>query len=361
MDKVKVGIIGTSGWTNMAHLPSIKSHPQADLVAICGRNQQRAAERAAQYGIRETYADYRRMIAEADLDAVVVVSPDDLHYPMTMAALERGLHVLCEKPLALNAIQAAEMFEAAERAQVVHMVYFTYRWFPHHRYYRSLIAEGEIGRPLYFCARFLQSRDLKVDRGYTWGDDGTRCSGVLGGLGSHLIDACRICVDEIHTVSASLAVHVPATGQGQPAELANNSALLTVATRQGTQGTLHASRVAGVRDMERHLTVHGTEGVLELTDTQSSAQIVLMRPGEPPREMPLPDDLASELHGEIPYIRQLQQAFAEQPVGDRLFIDVILGTVSEWPTFYDGYKAQQVIDAAFESHKTGQRIAIPER
>ena len=58
MDKVKIGVIGTGLWANMGHLPSIKSHPQADLVAICGRNQERAAERAAQYGIRETYAEH---------------------------------------------------------------------------------------------------------------------------------------------------------------------------------------------------------------------------------------------------------------------------------------------------------------
>jgi predicted dehydrogenase len=358
MDKVKVGVIGTSWWTNMVHLPSLKSHPQADLSAICGRDQERAVERAVQYGIRETYADYRKMVEEADLDAVLIATPDDLHYPMVMAALERGLHVLCEKPLALNATQAAEMLEAAARAQVKNMVYFTYRWFPHQRYYRRLIAEGEIGRPLYFCFRFLQSRDLKADRGSTWHDDATRCSGVLGALGPHLIDACRICVDEIQSVSGSLAAHVPATGPKHPTEPANDSAVLTVETRQGAQGTLHASRVAGVSETGRYLSVHGTQGALELVPTSSGEQIVLMRPGEPPREMPLPDDLAGEFDADKPHRQQLLQVFAEQPVGDRLFIDAILGTASEWPTFYDGYKAQQVVDAAFESQETGRRITI---
>jgi predicted dehydrogenase len=167
-------------------------------------------------------------------------------------------------------------------------------------------------------------------------------------------------VDEIHTVSASLAAHVPATGPGHPAEPANDSALLTVETRRGIQGTLHASRVAGVREARRHLTVHGTEGVLELTDTQSGAQIVLMRPGEFPHVMPLPDDLAGDFDADKPYIPQLLHMFAEQPVGDRLFIDAILGNASEWPTFCDGYKAQQVIDAAFESHEAGRRVTIPD-
>jgi predicted dehydrogenase len=252
------------------------------------------------------------------------------------------------------------MLQAAEDAQVQHMVFFTFRWFSYLRYYRRLLAEGAVGRCLYFCFRWLQSRDLKAERGYAWRNDRTRCRGVLGDLGTHVIDLCRYCVDEIHTVSASLAVHVPATGPGHPAEPANDSAVLTVETRQGAQGTLHASRVAAVSEIGRYLTVHGERGALELTSTSSGARIVLMRPGEPPREMPLPDDLANEFDADKPFTQQMLQVFAEQPVGDRLFIDAILGAARAEPSFYDGYKAVQVVDAAFESAETGRRITIPD-
>ena len=131
MEKVRIGVIGTSWWADLVHLPSIASHDRADLVAICGRNQERAREMAAKYGIGATYADYRQMIAKEGLDAVVIVTPDDMHHPMAMAALDEGLHVMCEKPLGLNVAQTAEMLAKAEEAGVTHMVYYTSRWFPH--------------------------------------------------------------------------------------------------------------------------------------------------------------------------------------------------------------------------------------
>jgi len=284
MKRVKVGVIGTN---RQSHLLAIKSHERADLVAICGRDPERTAERAQRYGIRETYADYRRMIAESDLDAVLVATPDDLHYPMVMAALDERLHVMCEKPLALNAAQAAEMLEKAEAAEVKHMVFYTWRWFPHIRYFCRLIADGTVGRCLTFSFRFLQSKNINEERGYTWRDDRKRSCGVLGDLGSHLIDLCRYCVDEIDSVSASLSTHLPVSDPEQPVEPANDSALLTVKTQGGAQGTLHASRVAAVTEMELDLSVYGERGVIELAFRASGAQIVLMRPGEPPQEVPL--------------------------------------------------------------------------
>ena len=146
--RVRVGVIGTSWWTDGVHLPCLSSHPAADIVALCGRRQEHAAAIATQFGIPEVYADYREMLATARLDAVVVVAPDDLHYEMVMAALDRGLHVLCEKPLALTAQQARTMYERAERAGVVHMTYFTFRWLPEHRYLPRAVDGGVCGPAL---------------------------------------------------------------------------------------------------------------------------------------------------------------------------------------------------------------------
>ena len=86
---------------------------------------------------------------------------------------------------------------------------------------------------------------------------------------------------------------------------------------------------------------------------------MLMRPGKPPKELPLPDVLARELHGDGPYLRQVIRFFSEQSAGDRALIDAIRGDPSVQPSFYDGYKAQQAIDAACESHETGRRITVP--
>ena len=113
-EKVRVGIVGTSWWADAFHLPTLKSHPQAELAAICGRQRERAEEMARKYEVARVFTDYREMIEAGDLDALVVSTPDDSHHAITMAALDAGLHVLCEKPLALNAAHAREMYAKAE-------------------------------------------------------------------------------------------------------------------------------------------------------------------------------------------------------------------------------------------------------
>ena len=81
--KVRVGVIGTSWWADLAHLPWIKSHQRAELAAICGRNLGRAEDIAKKYEVPLVFTDYREMIEKGDLHALVVATPDDLHFPMT--------------------------------------------------------------------------------------------------------------------------------------------------------------------------------------------------------------------------------------------------------------------------------------
>jgi predicted dehydrogenase len=98
-EKVRVGVVGTSWFADGFHLPNLASHPRAKITAICGRTRERAEALATKYTIPHVFTDYHAMIASGTLDALVVVTPDALHYPITMAALDAGLHVLCEKAL----------------------------------------------------------------------------------------------------------------------------------------------------------------------------------------------------------------------------------------------------------------------
>src|ERR687897_2106589 len=107
--KIRVGLIGTSAWAADFHLPALESHDQALVAAICGRDHHRARALAEQQGVEQVFTDYRVMIDRAGLDAVAVVTPEDLHHPMVMAALRAGLHVLCEKPMAFTAAESEEM------------------------------------------------------------------------------------------------------------------------------------------------------------------------------------------------------------------------------------------------------------
>lgn len=110
-ESIRVGIIGTSWWADEAHLPMLKADPRVELAAICGRNRERAQEMATKYEVPGVFTDYRDMISRGNLQAVVIATPDDEHYAMTMDALDAGLHVVCEKPLALRADHAKAMYE----------------------------------------------------------------------------------------------------------------------------------------------------------------------------------------------------------------------------------------------------------
>ena len=145
-EQVRVGVIGTGWYNDIMHLPALRDDPRATTVSICGRRREPAEEMAKKYDIPNVHTDYREMYENDNLDAVVIASPDYEHHPMTMAALDAGLHVMCEKPLASNAELAREMLARAEEVGVVHMTYFTHRWMPHLQHVQQLIDEGYIGK-----------------------------------------------------------------------------------------------------------------------------------------------------------------------------------------------------------------------
>lgn len=360
-ERVRVGVVGTSGWANLGYLPGLRAHPSAELVAICGRDRDRAEERARQYGIPRVFTDYREMIAAADLQALIVVAPDDLHHPIVMDALGARLHVLCEKPLALTAAQAREMYAAAEAAGVRHLVHFSYRWFPPAIHLRDLLAAGYVGRPYHCNLRYFMG--YAHDPGYRWRFDRRRAHGALGDLGVHMIDLARWCLGDIARVSARLGVAVAREGVGgQPLEPANDSAALTVEFRDGAVGVIHVSAVAhtgaGFADMQRQeVEIHGDAGTLTLALTLGGGEVRGARRDEPRlRPLPVPD----ALWGEVDPARPLD-VFTRHPAGARAFIDAILTGQPATPSFYDGLKAQEVVEAALMSDREGRFSTVTGR
>ncbi len=355
-EQVRVGVIGTSWWADAVHLPGPASHPGATTAAICGRNRSRAEEMAQKYDIPTVYTDYREMIEKGDLRAVVIATPDDLHYPMTMHALDVGLHVMCEKPLALNVGQAQEMYQKAEAVGVKHMVFFTYRWLPHYRYLKQLVDGGYLGR-LFHCDISWQ---FGYGRGgsYTWRFDRGRANGILGDLGSHVIDFVRWYGGDIASVNAHLATFVERPGpEGQPLDPANDSAMLTLAFENGAQGLIHVSAVTHVGHSRVDISLAGDSGTLEGTFSLFGAELRGARQGQGGLEtLTVPADLCG---GVMPAdFADVTRLFCEHPIGDRLFIDTILEDRRPSPSFYDGLKAQEVIGAAIESHESGHWVSL---
>ena len=258
---VRVGVVGTSWWTEGMYLPSLTSHPDARVVALCGRGRARAEELAGRFGVPHVFADYGEMIDRGGLDALAVATPDDLHHPMTLRALRAGLHVLCEKPLASNRAQALEMWRAAEAAGVVHLVLFMFRWLPAFRQLEKLVTAGYVGRIHHAEFHYL-SGSGRTDT-YGWRFDRQRANGVLGDVGSHLIDLAHALVGPITRVSARLAIDSPRQAPpGGTIDPANDVALLQVEFEGGAVGLLQTSCVAhvGDRGMQQRVALYGTTG-----------------------------------------------------------------------------------------------------
>ena len=354
-EQVRVGIVGTSWWADAFHLPMLKSHPQAVLAAICGRQRERAEEMARKYEVARVFTDYREMIEKGGLDALVVSTPDDSHHAITMDALDAGLHVLCEKPLALNATHAREMYEKAEAVGVKHMVLFTWRWIPHFQYVKALVDDGYVGR-LFQC-HFRQLGGYGRDGQYGWRFDQQRANGIWADLGSHAVDRARWYVGDITRVSAHLATFVKRPGpEGQLLDPANDSAMVILEFANGAQGVIQVSAVAhlGGAGHELHMTLYGEAGTLEVGYAFPDTILVGVRHDQEQFEpLTVPDSFWGAVDRSDPW-----NVFEQQSVGDRLFIDAILEDRPASPNFYDGWKAQQVIDAALESHDRGTWVAV---
>ncbi len=349
-EHVRVGIIGTSGWTDWIFLPSFASHPAAEVVAICGRQRERAEALARQFDIPRVYTDYRQLIAEGGLDAVVVAAPDDLHYRMTMDALDAGLHVLCEKPLALNVENAHEMWQRAEAAGVMHFVLFTWRWQPHFSYLKQLVDEGYLGRC--YQAQFRFMGGFSRHPHYTWRVDGRRANGVVSDLGAHMIDFARWYVGEVAAVSAHLSSFIahPSAGD-QPLVRNNDAALVTLQFENGAQGIIQVSVLAH-QELTLEVVLHGEGGTLEARHVFSGADAGTTLRGRRQDESYLSDLVVPAALLPAPHMDHLLAPYLGQSVGPRLFVDSIIENRLASPNFYDGYRVQQVINAALDSHRS---------
>ncbi len=355
-DKLRIGVIGTSWWTDMSHLPVLKADARVELAAICGRNKERAQEMASKYGIPKVFTNYRDMLDSNTLQAVVVAAPDDEHCAMTMTALEAGLHVLCEKPLALSAADAKAMYDKAEAKGLKHMAFFTWRWMPHYRYMHDLIEQGVLGRIYHAQFNFLMGGGRTSQ--YQWRFDPLRAKGVLGDSGSHMFDLARYLVGDIASVNAHLASFVKRENLKTSA---NDSAVILTEFANGAQGTFQLSAVARVDDpfLEQSISLHGEAGSLVAELKMGGTPKLELAKGDEPFEIvTIPAPYLEGVDLTQPFITQYLSMFTQQSIGSRLFVDAILEDKPVTPSFYEGWKAQQVIDAAITSHESKQWISV---
>jgi predicted dehydrogenase len=362
---IGIGLLGY-GFMGKAHsnawrtLPYIfwPSTARPELVGIAGRAEPAVRAAATRYGFAEYTTDWRELVSEPGLEIVDNVGPDAVHVEPTLAAIEHGKHVVCEKPLASSAADARRLYEAAESAGVKHLTCFNYRFFPAVRLAWELIREGELGE--LHQARFRYSQEWRTDPAAELPSP----TGALDIIGSHAIDQARFLIGEIDAVSAAIgSITARRTFRGGPAELDDTVSILAY-LESGAVATIDASLVSPGR--RNHL-------AWELNGSQASLAWNL----EEPNVLRVHRRDAGRLRGFAEVIAcEPEHPLAAYwwPTGHVLgwehghvnmlahFLDAVANDVDVAPygaTFFDGLRAAQVAEAVEEAAMTGDRVAVP--
>ncbi len=185
MDKVKIGITGAG--IGQVHARGFRTSPDAEIIAVCDLNRARAQKMADEYGIPEVYTDHQEMLERANIDAVSICTPNSLHAPQVIAAFEAGKHILCEKPLSINAVEGAKMVEAGKRSGKVFMMGFNNRFRGDTTYLKQLIEQGELGDIYYAKTGWVRRKCLHWLSGW-FSTKSLSGGGPLIDIGVHVLD-----------------------------------------------------------------------------------------------------------------------------------------------------------------------------
>lgn len=274
-EKIKWGILGCAAIAEKAFIPAIKKSKRAELLAIASRQESRAREWAEKFGIRRAYGSYRELLADPEIEAVYNPLPNHLHHPLTLAALQAGKHVLCEKPLALTASEVKEIFAEAERQKRLVMEGFMYRFHPRLEKALELLQDGAIGEPrlVRSAFTFIFDRDRS---NYRWSPE--MGGGALYDVGCYTINAARLVFNAEPDEIAARAHLDGETGIDLTTSLlvafhGRRQALLTCSFELEFQSSLEITGSEGRIFLDRAFSAKHFETEIQLTRNQKTELI----------------------------------------------------------------------------------------
>jgi predicted dehydrogenase len=333
---VRYGILGFGHHGERRLAPAFEHAQNSRLTGIWRRNQDRARENAQHFHIEHVFASPEELCASSAIDAVFVASPDALHCEHTLLALRHGKAVLCEKPLAMNAGEAARMATAARAAGLPFGVAQNFRYNTSLVRMRALIAEAAIGAPVFASAHFsFQSRNSPR----MWINDGSMaCGGPIGDVGIHAIDALRFILQQEVLAVSTLARSDPSEAAMPHREL-EESAAIALEFSRGILANVQVSFRAVYRTL---VEVVGQDGVLT-----AECGLNVDRPVTIVHHNACKTVAQEEVSNSDAYSRMLD-AFSATVEGAGAFAS----------TGEDGVQNQRILDAAFHSWHSGCRERI---
>ncbi|NPV87307.1 MAG: Gfo/Idh/MocA family oxidoreductase [Anaerolineae bacterium] len=385
MKTVNVAIIGTkfmgkahsNAWTNAPKFFSVPFKPV--LKVACGQDKKGTEDFAANWGWQEVETDWRKVVERKDVDIIDVSTPTYLHKDIVIAAAQNGKHIFCEKPMALSYAQAKEMYNAAEKAGVLHYLNHNYRRCPAVSYARQMIEEGKIGTIYHWRGAYLQDWITDPNFPLTWHLRKENAgAGPHYDLNSHSVDLARFLVGEIKAVSAMLKRFIAkrplpgagagtfkaGEGGGPMGEVTVDDAAFMVAEfENGALGSFEASRFANGRKNYNYFEIYGSKGSL-VFNLERMNELQYLNLEDPADQQGFRDILVTNathpyVGGWWPpgHIIGYEHEFTHAVVD---FLKALDKGSKIKPNFEDGMRIMQVLEAAILSSESGRKVAVSE-
>lgn len=357
MSELGIGIVG-GGYMGKAHAVAYSAvgavfetvlRPRLEMV--CGSSPGSSERYRAAYGFRRAARDWRELVEDPAVEAVIVAAPQSTHREIAEAAFACGKPVFCEKPMGASLEDARAMVSAAEASGCVNMVGFNYIRTPASRHARDLIAGGRIGDVTWF--RGEHTEDFYADPAAppSWRSEG-QANGTMGDLAPHMVNAARALIGPIAELIAEIeTVHAE---RGSKAVSNDDQGQIVCRFECGVMGHLFFSRVATGRKMGYAYEVHGTKGAIRFDQEDQNALWLYLAEG-PEAERGFRKVLTGPAHPD--YAAFCQGAghgtgYQDQIIIEaRDFLRAIETGETVWPTFREGLDVGRTIAAAHTSHQ----------
>lgn len=341
--------------------------------------EEAAAEAKNRFGFEDSSTDWRATVSRDDIDVIDIVTPNDSHAEIAIAAAEAGKHIICEKPLARTGPEAKTMLDAVKKSGVIHMVAFNYRRTPAVALARKYIDEGRIGEIVNFRGTYLQDWSADPDGPLSWRfQKSVAGSGAIGDIGTHFVDFARYLAGEItavHAINRTLVPtrpvqsgHVDKLGVGGGDTSAvrekvdvDDETMTMLRFANGVVGSIEATRNAYGRNNYQTFEVHGTKGSLAF-NYERRDELEVMFADDPADARGFRTVYSGPAH---PYgeglwpIPGLGIGYSETKIVEcRDFFKAIADGVQPSPNFEDGYRISLIADAIIKSGETESWVEI---
>jgi UDP-N-acetylglucosamine 3-dehydrogenase len=340
MEKIKIGVIGSGSIAQHRHLPEYAANKLVEIVAVCDVVEERANKVAAKYNAK-AYTDYEELLEDESIDAVSVCTPNYLHAPISIAALNAGKHVLCEKPMATSNDEARAMIDAASTNNKKLMIGHNQRFVSSHVKAKHLIQNGGIGKIYSFRTAFGHPgpEAWSVDGKESWFFNKEKAFiGAMGDLGVHKTDLLRYLLGEEF---AEVAAFVETSAKSNSD--VDDNAVCVLKTDSGIIGTLAASWSYTSED--NSTIIYGEKAILRLEEDPNYSLVVQYNNGEVVRY-------------ELGQIQSNEEGGQSNSHVIDHFVDSIINDSDVPVSGTEGMKSLSVIIAALQSNETKTIVKV---